>query len=68
MAKKSGGMSMVSNDDWQCEDDLRTLTRAKEIEADPKRMAKCQALAKQKMMQHAAVAGSAKPTMAEMKQ
>ena len=38
-----------SIEDWQCEDDLRTLQRAEEIEADPKRMAKVKALARTKL-------------------
>lgn len=36
------------DDDWQVEEDLRTLCRAKEIEADPKRLKKCQELARKK--------------------
>ena len=44
------------NEDYQCEDDLRTLIRTEEIEKDPKRFAKVKALAKQKMMDMAAVA------------
>mgnify|MGYP003387489651 CR=1 FL=1 len=35
-----------SIEDWQCEDDLRTLQRAEEIEADPKRIAKVKAMAR----------------------
>lgn len=54
MAKKIG-MPMAS-DDWQCEDDIRTLCRAKEIEKDPKRMAKCKEMAKKKMLEMADVA------------
>lgn len=42
--------------DWQTEDDLRTLVRAREIEKDPKRMKAAQELAKKKMMEVAAVA------------
>jgi len=43
-------------EDYQCEDDLRTLVRAEEIKKDPKRFAKVTALAKKKMMDMAAVA------------
>lgn len=56
MAKGKAIASSVPMDDWETEEDLRTLMRAKEIEKDPKRMAKAQALAKQKMMAAAAVA------------
>jgi hypothetical protein len=42
--------------DWECEEDLRTLVRAKEIEKDPKRYKAAQELAKKKMMEVAAVA------------
>mgnify|MGYP003613195657 CR=1 FL=1 len=47
-------------DDWECEEDLRTLIRAKEIEKDPKRFAKAKELAKKKMMDAAAVASKKK--------
>ncbi|MCC3679233.1 hypothetical protein LLE81_00290 [Staphylococcus epidermidis] len=36
-------------DDWQIEDDIRTLLRAKEIQRDPKRMAAVRKLAQQKV-------------------
>lgn len=36
-------------DKWQAEDDLRTITRAKEIQADPKRMAHVRRAAKEKL-------------------
>lgn len=42
--------------DWQVEDDLRTLERAREIENDPKRMKKCQELATEKMKSMGAIA------------
>ena len=35
-----------SEDDWQAEDDARTIVRAEAIKADPKRMEKAQAAAK----------------------
>lgn len=54
MATKSP--KIVGTDDWEVEDALRTLVRAKEIENDPKLYEKVQKLAKEKMMAHAAVA------------
>lgn len=58
MAKKSSNAiaTRISEDDWQTEDDLRTLMRAEEIEKDPKRLANAQKLAKQKLLDLAAVA------------
>ena len=47
----------MANNDWEVEDDLRTLCKAKEIQADPKRMKKCQDMAKKKMLEMGAVAG-----------
>lgn len=47
----------ITNDDWETEDDLRILCKAKEIQKDPKRMAKCQKLAEKKMVDMARVAG-----------
>ena len=47
--------SISSNNDWQVEDDLRTLCKAKEIEKDPKRMAACQKMADKKMKEMASV-------------
>ena len=44
------------HEDWQCEEDLRTMIRAEEIKKDQKRFAKVTALAKKKMMDMAAVA------------
>lgn len=45
--------------DWMAESDLRTLMEARAIQNDPKRLAKAKALAKQKMLDAAAVAGGA---------
>ena len=57
MAKKSTAIAATRmEDDWQCEDDLRTLIRCEEIKKDPKRMAKVTALAKSRMMEMASVA------------
>lgn len=60
MAKKSGGVAAISeNEEWQVEDDMRTLMRAKEIQADPKRMAKIKIMARKKLEQVASVMGEA---------
>lgn len=56
---KSMAMPSMKERDWQTEDDLRILSQAKEIEKDPKRMAKCKAMAKEKMLEMAAVANEA---------
>lgn len=53
---KLASAAKSSDYDWETEEDLRTLVRAKEIEKDPKRLAKAQALAKKKMIEVAAVA------------
>lgn len=51
MAKGKGlvAATPVGMDDWQIEDDLRTLQRAEEIEKDPKRYARVKALARKKL-------------------
>lgn len=57
MAKKSNSIAITkSEDDWQVESDLRTVIECEKIEADPKRLAKVQALAKKRMMEVAAIA------------
>lgn len=58
MAKKRNTIGIKPDEEWRVESDLRTLMEAKCIEKDPKRMAKCKAMAKEKMMEAAAVAGS----------
>lgn len=45
-------------DDYQVEDDLRTLCRAKEIQSDAKRMKACQEMAKKKVKEMKSVAGN----------
>lgn len=61
MAKKSNSIATVaSQDDWQAEDDLRTMIRCEEIEKDPRRLAKVQALAKRRMMEMAGIASEGK--------
>ena len=57
----SKGMSVVkSEEDWQTESDLRTMIECEKIEKDPKRLAKVQALAKQRMMDMATIASEGK--------
>lgn len=56
---KLGGVAIKPDEEWQVEDDMRTLMRAKEIQADPKRMAKVKAMARKKLEQVASVMGEA---------
>lgn len=57
MSKGSRGITAIKPDEeWQVESDLNTLMRAEEIEKDPKRLAKAQALAKKRLMDLASVA------------
>ncbi len=57
MPKKSMNVAMVKEDErWRVESDLSTLMEAEKIKADPKRFARAQALAKEKMMAVAKVA------------
>lgn len=58
MAKKGNTLNAIGGgpDDWQVESDMRTLMEAEKIKKDPKRMAKCQAMAKQKLLDLASVA------------
>lgn len=44
---KLSGPSMKDEARWQAEDDMRTLTRAQEIQADKSRMARVASVAKQ---------------------
>lgn len=57
MAKKANAVSIKPDEEWQVEDDMRTLMRAKEVQADPKRMAKVKALARKKLETVASVLG-----------
>lgn len=54
MKKSSSNVSR--SEDWHVETDLRTMVEADKIEKDPKRMAKVRALAKERMMEIAAIA------------
>lgn len=50
----------VPSDDWRVESDLNTMIEAEKIEKDPKRLAKVQALAKQRMLEAATIAAEGK--------
>jgi hypothetical protein len=52
--KKSTGAccEAYSPEKWEIEEDLRCLTRAKAVEADPERMKKVKALAKEKLAEY----------------
>lgn len=61
MAKSSNSISATKlEDDWQVQRDLDTLMECERIEADPKRLAKAQALAKKKLLDLASVASEGK--------
>jgi hypothetical protein len=49
-------VTLAGDDRWMVERDLETMIECKKIEADPKRLAKVRALAKEKMMAVAKVA------------
>jgi len=59
MAKGLSASALMakSEAEWRTEDDMRTLARAAEIRADPKRLKAAQDLAKKKLLELAAVAG-----------
>lgn len=52
---------------WQAEDDLRTLTRAREIEASKPRMTQVQKIAAAQVKTLSSVAGAAKKAPAKRK-
>lgn len=56
MAKGAMLSSVKLEDDWQAENDLRTMIECEKIEADPKRLKKVQELAKKQMLTFAKVA------------
>lgn len=60
MAKKSGGIELSVEKDWQAESDLRTMLECEIIEKDPKRIKAVRALAKQKMLDMAGIASEGK--------
>lgn len=49
MAKNPPAPKEIALDDWQVEDDLRTLSKAEEIKQDPKRYKAALAMAKDKI-------------------
>ena len=53
---KKSAPSDSCDQDWQVEQDLRSLAEAAEINKDPKRLKACQALAKEKMAELAKIA------------
>jgi hypothetical protein len=55
----SKGIAISEDERWKVERDLETLIECEKIEADPKRLAKVKALAKEKMMAVAKVASDA---------
>jgi hypothetical protein len=57
---------LASPYDYQAESDLNTLIEAEKIEADPKRLAKAQALAKTKLSALAKTAGSSASELAAL--
>lgn len=57
MAKTPSAIATIKDDEkWRVESDLRTLIEAESIKNDPKRYAKVQALAKERMTEVAKVA------------
>lgn len=56
-----GAILARSEMDWRIEDDMRTLARAAEIRADPKRLKAAQDMAAKKMLELASVASKADP-------
>jgi len=62
--KASAPVAVGAYDDskWRAEDDMRTLARAQEVMADPKRLAAAKKMAKEKLAEMQAVASmGAKP-------
>lgn len=56
MAKSSVAISRADEEKrWRAESDMRTLMEAEEIKKDPKRLAAAQAMAKEKLVELAAV-------------
>jgi hypothetical protein len=49
MAKGKALGLIKPDEEWRVEDDMRVLMQCREIEKDPKRMAKVRALAKKKL-------------------
>ena len=61
MAKGAAAqLAMRDEERWRAERDLETLMEAEKIKADAKRLAKAQALAKERMMAAASIASDGK--------
>lgn len=68
MATKKVVNSMVMDDaKWRAEDDMRTLTRAKEIEADRARMTAAKRVAEQKIKEMQKVVNKAPTASKQVK-
>lgn len=66
MATKKNGVSIMFDEKrFQAEDDMRTLTRAKEIEADKARMAAAKRVAEQKIKEMQSVVAKKTPVAAK---
>lgn len=63
MVTKKPTVSIMAMDDakWRAEDDMRTLTRAKEIESDRARMAAAKRVAEQKIKEMQSVVAKKVP-------
>lgn len=61
MARKSSpvAVNVKEEDRWRVENDMRVLIDAEAIKADPKRLAKVQAMAREKVVEVAKIAGTA---------
>lgn len=60
--KKSTAPAIASHPEearWRAEDDMRTLARAEEVKADPKRLAAAKKMAKTKLAEMQAIANMA---------
>lgn len=58
MAKGDSAVMIKPDEEWRVENDMRTLMDAKEIQNDPKRMAKVKVMARKKLESVAAVVAS----------
>lgn len=56
MVRKSN-TTVLGDENWQAESDLRTLIEAEQIEKDPKRFKRAKELAKSRLLEMASIAG-----------
>lgn len=63
MANKILAPKAVDDNDWECQDALRTIQRAKEIQSDPKMMAKVKAMAQSQAQSLQKIARQSVPTV-----